>query len=429
MQYADFAVWQRDWLTGPELERQVAFWRAHLAGAPVLLDLPLDRPRPRLQSYRGSRAGPRPVAGTHRPPRAGRVRRGRDALHAAVRGLQRAARPAGPASRTSWWARRSPAAGARSSRASSASLRTRWRCAPGSTAPARSASCCAQVRATALDAFTHQDLPFEKLVEVLKPPRNLAHSPVFQVLFVLQNAPWEAERFGDLRVSPAEIAPGDTARFDLSVSAAEFEGRLWLGLEYSTDLFDGGTIERLATGFEALLEAIVAEPGAAASRACPCRRRPTWSASSTLAAGADPDRCPASTGCLPPRSGARRRPSPSSATGVRLTYAALDARAGDIAARLLARGHDRRRTGRDLPGAFAGHARRGARRAARGRPLPAAGSRPTRRRAAPSCCEDSGARLLLARRADRSAATAARCCRRRSGFSRDRASRIESRAL
>ncbi len=94
-----------------------------------------------------------------------------------------------------------------------------------------------QVRASALQAYDHQDLPFEKLVEALKPARSLAHSPVFQVLFVLQNAPWEAGRFGDLEVAPAELEPPATARFDLTVTASEYDGRLWLGFEYSTDLF------------------------------------------------------------------------------------------------------------------------------------------------------------------------------------------------
>ncbi|MDH5256165.1 MAG: condensation domain-containing protein, partial [Gammaproteobacteria bacterium] len=260
VQYADFAVWQRDWLTGPELDRQVAFWREHLTGAPALLDLPLDRPRPRLQTYRGNRVGHGLSPGLTENLRQLAAAEGVTLfmlLFAAFNVL------------LSRWSGQqdivvgTPIAGRRRTEleglvgffANTLALRTRVDGAGTFRQLLR------QVRATALEAFAHQDLPFEKLVEVLKPPRNLAHSPVFQVLFVLQNAPWDAECFGDLRVSPAEIAPGDTARFDLSVSAAEFEGRLWLGLEYSTDLFDDATIGRLATGFEALLEAVVAGPG------------------------------------------------------------------------------------------------------------------------------------------------------------------------
>ncbi len=249
-----------------------------------------------------------------------------------------------------------------------------------------------EVRATALEAFAHQDLPFEKLVEVLKPPRNLAHSPVFQVLFVLQNAPWEAERFGDLRVSPAEIAPGDTARFDLSVSAAEFEGRLWLGLEYSTDLFDGATIARLAAGFEALLEAIVAEPGAVIAtlpvqaEADRERQLRAWQPA--------PSPVPGLLGMF--ASQVRRTPEAIAVecAGVRLTYAALDARAGDIATLLLDAGMTAdvpvaicMERSPDMLAAVLGVLRAG------GHYLPLDPAHPPARRA--FVLRDSGARLLL----------------------------------
>ncbi len=337
VQYADFAAWQSDMLTGPELERQVAFWRGHLAGAPVLLDLPVDHPRPRLQTYRGSRLG-RGLS----PELTARVRQLAAAegvtlfmlLFAAFNVLL-----------SRWTGQQdivvgTPIAGRRRTEleglvgffANTLALRTRIDAA----GPFR--ELLRQVRATALEAFAHQDLPFEKLVEVLQPPRNLAHSPVFQVLFVLQNAPWEAERFGDLRVSPAEIAPGDTTRLDLSVSVAEFEGRLWLGLEYSTDLFEEGTIGRLATGIEALLAAVVADPGALI-------------AALPVQAAADLDRQlrdwqPVPTAVPAPDIGerfaaqVRRTPEAIAAEcdGVRITYAGLAARAGAVAAGLRAAG-------------------------------------------------------------------------------------------
>jgi len=261
VQYADFAVWQREWLAGPELERQVAWWRDHLEGAPVLLDLPLDHPRPRLQGYRGTRTGHALTPELTVALKQLAVREGVTPfmlLFAAFNLLL-----------GRWSGQRdlvigTPIAGRRRTEleglvgffANTLALRTRLE-------PRQSfRQLLRAVRATALEAFEHQDLPFEKLVEVLRPPRSLAHSPLFQVLFALQNVPWEAGRFGDLAVAPAEIAPGTATRFDLSVSATEFEGRLWLGLEYSTDLFEADTIARLATGFETLLAAVVADPAA-----------------------------------------------------------------------------------------------------------------------------------------------------------------------
>lgn len=195
-----------------------------------------------------------------------------------------------------------------------------------------------EVRATSLEAFAHQDLPFEKLVEVLRPPRSLAHSPVFQVLFAMQNTPWEAAQFGALRAAPAEIAPGGTTRFELSVSATEFEGRLWLGLEYSTDLFDEGTIGRLATGFEALLEAIVAEPGAAVGvlpvQAEADRERQLHAWQSV------PSSTPAPDAWAQFAAQASRTPKAIAVEchGVSWSYGLLEARARAIAAGLLAAG-------------------------------------------------------------------------------------------
>ena len=259
LQYADFAVWQREWLAGPELERQVTFWRDHLAGAPAFIDLPVDRPRPRMQTFRGHRIGHALSAAT--TARLQQFAMGEGVtlfmlLFAAFNVL------------LSRWSGQAdivigtPIAGRQRTEledlvgffANTLALRTRIDPAVTFRELLRA------VRATALEAFAHPDLPFEKLVEVLKPPRSLAHSPVFQVLFVLQNTPWETTDFAGLAMEPADIAPADTARFDLSVSATMYEGRLWLGLEYATDLFEQVTIERLARGFEALLEAIVAAP-------------------------------------------------------------------------------------------------------------------------------------------------------------------------
>ncbi|MCE7903934.1 MAG: amino acid adenylation domain-containing protein, partial [Gammaproteobacteria bacterium PRO9] len=262
VQYADFAAWQREWLAGPALERQLEFWRRHLEGAPAVLELPLDRPRPRLQGYRGHR-----VSRVLSPD----LSSGLQALATAEGATLFMVLLAALNVLLSRWSGQqdlvigTPIAGRRRTElenvvgffANTLALRTRL------AGVATFRELLRNVRADALRAFDHQDLPFEKLVEALKPVRNLAHSPIFQVLFVLQNAPWEAGRFGDLHVSPAELDPPATARFDLTVTASEYEGRLWLNLEYATDLFEQQTIERLGAGFETLLAALVADPGTA----------------------------------------------------------------------------------------------------------------------------------------------------------------------
>ena len=129
------------------------------------------------------------------------------------------------------------------------------------------------VRRTSLAAFEHQDLPFEKLVELLKPARRLSHSPVFQVMFILQNTPWENAGSAALRIAPAEMAPSDTAKFELTLSASEYEGVLWLAFEYNTDLFDAATVERFAKGYEALLDAVATDPASPLAALPRSRRR------------------------------------------------------------------------------------------------------------------------------------------------------------
>jgi non-ribosomal peptide synthetase component F len=346
VQYADFAVWQRDWLSGAELAQQLAFWRQHLAGAPVFLDLPLDHPRPRLQTYKGNRTG-RGLP----PDLSAELKRLASAegvtlfmvLFAAFNVML--ARWSGQYDLVVG----TPIAGRRRTEleglvgffANTLAIRTRVDAAGDFRALLR------QVRATSLEAFTHQDLPFEKLVEVLKPPRSLAHSPLFQVLFVVQNTPWEAGKFGDLQVSPAEIAAGGSARFDLAVSVSDYDGQLWLGLEYSTDLFDAGTIERLAAGFEALLAAIVAEPAAVIgtlpvqAHADRQRQLHDWQPLATPAATFEPGTSP-TDGDVYSMFAAQARRTPDAIAveceGLCLDYAQLERRSGELAAELHAAG-------------------------------------------------------------------------------------------
>jgi len=116
-----------------------------------------------------------------------------------------------------------------------------------------------RVREVTLGAYDHQDLPFEKLVEELHVPRSLSYNPLFQVMFILQNAPMEPLQLSGLSVSPLE-AETDTAKFDLMLDLSEGAGGITSLIEYNTDLFEGSTIERMAGHYQRLLEGIVANP-------------------------------------------------------------------------------------------------------------------------------------------------------------------------
>ncbi len=116
-----------------------------------------------------------------------------------------------------------------------------------------------QVKAAALDAYAHQDLPFEKLVEALHPVRDLSREPVFQVVFALQNMPQRSGRMAGLALEPFETGKV-AAKFDLELSMAEVDGGLSASLVYATDLFDAGTIARLVDHFQRLLEQIGTQP-------------------------------------------------------------------------------------------------------------------------------------------------------------------------
>ena len=259
VQYADFAVWQREWLQGEALQQQLDWWSTQLQGAPELLALPTDRVRPAQQSYRGSRWG-HCLDAQLLAQLESLARKNSATLYMVLLAAYAAllSRYAGQTDLVIG----SPVAGRPRAElegvvgffANTLALRLDLEGAPGFT------ELLARVRRTTLGAFEHQALPFEKLVEVLKPERRLSHSPLFQVMFILQNAPWEAQSLDGLEISPAEIAPGSTAKFDLTLSASVYEQELWLNFEYNSDLFDASSIERLSRAYEQLLRAVLAEP-------------------------------------------------------------------------------------------------------------------------------------------------------------------------
>src|SRR5262249_10803756 len=116
-----------------------------------------------------------------------------------------------------------------------------------------------RTRRTAIDAFAHQDVPFERLVTALPPGRDPGPSPPFQVVFSLQNAPLPGLRSPEIPLTPLE-APTGTAKFDLTLFTAEGPEGLHLTMEYSSDLFDPPTVDRMLAHYRILLESIVAQP-------------------------------------------------------------------------------------------------------------------------------------------------------------------------
>jgi len=116
-----------------------------------------------------------------------------------------------------------------------------------------------EVREVTLGAYTHQDLPFEKLVEELQPERDMGHTPLFQVMFALQSAPREVEELAEVAMTNF-TSQQTTAKFDLTLSMEESGDRIGGSLEYNTDLFDAATIARMATYWQNILESIVTQP-------------------------------------------------------------------------------------------------------------------------------------------------------------------------
>jgi amino acid adenylation domain-containing protein/non-ribosomal peptide synthase protein (TIGR01720 family) len=258
IQYADYAVWQRETLEGSALEIQLSYWREQLRGAPELLELPTDRPRPAIKSIRGD---------VHRlelseslTEELRRLSRSEGVtlfmtLHSAFALLlsrysgQEDVLVGSPiANRT-----RVETEDLIGFFVNTLVLRTKVEARESFREMVR------RVREMTLGAYAHQDIPFEKLVEELQPERSLSHTPLFQVMFVMQNAPREALRFSELELNAAGTG-NKTAQFDLTLELLESEEGLAGTLEYSTDLFDAGTIARLSGHFETLLEAIVKDP-------------------------------------------------------------------------------------------------------------------------------------------------------------------------
>ncbi|HEX2078088.1 MAG TPA: amino acid adenylation domain-containing protein [Longimicrobium sp.] len=258
LQYADYAAWQRAHWTEERLAAQLEWWRRALEGAPAVLELPADRPRPAVQSHRGARL--------------------RVALpHALAEGVRALARREGAtpfmvmlaAFQVLLWRWSgeedlvvgSPVAGRTRPETegligffvNTLPLRADLSGDPAFGALLR------RVRNTTLGAYQHQDLPFERLVEALHPGRSLSHAPVFQHVFALQNATPAELRLPGLRMEVMPIDAG-TARYDLEWFFRERDEGITGSIDYAADLWDEATVRRMAGHYQRLLEAAVAAP-------------------------------------------------------------------------------------------------------------------------------------------------------------------------
>jgi amino acid adenylation domain-containing protein len=258
VQYGDYALWQRHWLQGEALDRQLAYWRQQFKDAPPVLDFPGDRPRPAVQTYRGARepialseslsqalkrlcveAGATPYMGLlsafnvllYRYTNQTDIVVGTDIANRDRRDIE----------------------GAIGLFFNTLVLRTDLSGNPTFR------ELLARVREVALGAYSHQDLPFEKLVEALNPERSLSRMPLYQVKFDLQQAPVRSLDLSGLTVTPFPVENG-TTKFDLRFNLQDTADGIAGEVEYSTDLFDATTIRRIVAHFQTLLARVADNP-------------------------------------------------------------------------------------------------------------------------------------------------------------------------
>src|SRR5215216_5487333 len=256
VQYADYSVWQREWLQGAELEKQLAYWREQLRDAPPVLALPFDNPRPQVQTLRGAHVSfivPNALSAKLRQLCWSEGVTPFMLLLGAFQLLL--ARCCGQSDVLVG----TPIAGRNRQEVenligffvNTLVLRTDLSGNPNVRELLR------RVKEVCLEAYAHAELPFERLVEELQPERNLSHSPVFQVMFVLQNTPADAVfRLPDIEISPFALDV-TTAPFDLTLNLEEVGENIYGRLRYNVDLFEGETIRRLVGHYLTLLEGIV----------------------------------------------------------------------------------------------------------------------------------------------------------------------------
>jgi amino acid adenylation domain-containing protein len=338
VQYADYAAWQRGWIKGELLERQASYWERALAGAPELLELPTDRARPQTQDFAGDTVHVELDEELTAALKALSQRHGTTLFMTLLAGWATVlARLSG---------QDDVVVGTPSANRGRREieeligffvnmLALRVDLAGASTV----AELLGQVRARALEAQRHQDVPFEQVVERMRPVRSMAHTPLFQVMFVWQNAPDESLDFPALHWGAVPGPAHDSAKFDLTLALAESGDRIAGGLNYASALFDRATVERWAGYLRRVLEEMAADdsrpvgrlslvPGSERSRVLE-----EWNATTRP--------YPDGT-CVHELFGAQAARTPEAVAlswrGERVTYAALEARANRLANALRRRG-------------------------------------------------------------------------------------------
>ena len=263
IQYADFAHWQQNWLSGEFVNQQLDYWKQQLAGAPPLLELPTDHSRPAVQSFRGGTESVVLDAELTRQLKQLSQRTGSTlymTLLAAFSTLL--SRYSGHQDIVIG----SPVANRKRNEIESMigffinllGLRVDLKGNPTFL------ELLGRVRQVALDAYNNQDVPFAQVVEALQPERNLSYSPLFQALLILQNMPAESLNFPGLEVSSMRVEHG-TSKYDLTLMVEETEAGLVADFEYNGDLFERETIVRMIGHFQVLLNAIASHPEQAIS--------------------------------------------------------------------------------------------------------------------------------------------------------------------
>jgi amino acid adenylation domain-containing protein len=258
VQYADFVLFQRQWVKGEVLESQLSYWKNQLGAIIPMLGLPTDRPRSSVQTFRGAREAIELPTSITVPLKELSRQEGATlfvTLMAAFNTLLHR-----------YTTQEDITVGFPIANRNHAEIQN----AIGffvNTFPLRTdlsrnptfRELLVRVRTVCIEVYAHQDLPFEKLVEELHQERDLSHNPLFDVMFVFQNISDPVLKFPDVKSAPVEINTG-TSKFDLTLSLGEREQTLVGFIEYSTDLFKRSTIERMIGHFQTLLEGIIADP-------------------------------------------------------------------------------------------------------------------------------------------------------------------------
>ncbi len=257
LQYVDFAAWQRKWLEAGELDRQLAYWKKQLAGSPPVVAFPPDHRRPVAELFRGTRSklvvseeltsALETISQRHGVTLFMVLLAAFKVLLARYTGLEDIVVGSPSASRT-----RTELYQMMGFFVNNLVLRTDLSGNPSFS------ELLTRVREVTLRAYEHQDVPFDQLVQALRPERSLDHSPLFQTMFIMQNFPVDQLKLPGLQAKPVELEV-DTARFDLTLEAFPRKGALDVFFDYNSDLYNAGTIDRLQQHYLTVLRAVVSD--------------------------------------------------------------------------------------------------------------------------------------------------------------------------